>query len=55
MNTFEKSQAIMNQDLKATENLKNFISTIEKSNPSINAVLEVNKESAIAKANQIDE
>jgi len=55
MNTFEKSKKIKNQDLKVTENLENFISTIEKNNSSINAFLEVNKESAISQAKKIDE
>ncbi|WP_042702529.1 Asp-tRNA(Asn)/Glu-tRNA(Gln) amidotransferase subunit GatA [Methanobrevibacter arboriphilus] len=55
MNTFEKSQKIKNNDLKATENLENFIATIEKNNPSINAFLEVNKESALSQAKKIDE
>lgn len=54
MNTFEKSQKIKNNDLKATENLENFIATIEKKNPSINAFLEVNKESALSQAKKID-
>lgn len=55
MNTFEKSQKIKKQDLKATENLENFIATIEKKNPSINAFLELNKESALSQAKKIDE
>lgn len=55
MNTFEKSQAIKNQDLKATENVENFLAIIEKDNPSINAFLEVNKESALSQAKKIDE
>lgn len=55
MNTFEKSQKIKNNDLKATENLENFIATIEKNDPSINAFLEVNKESALSQAKKIDE
>lgn len=55
MNTFEKSQKIKNNDLKANENLENFIATIEKNNPSINAFLEVNKESALSQAKKIDE
>jgi len=55
MNTFEKSQAIMNQELQATENLENFASVIEKENPSINAFLEVDVESALSQAKSIDE
>jgi len=55
MNTFEKSQAIKNQELQATKNVENFLSTIEKTNHSINAFIGINKESALAKAIQIDE
>lgn len=55
MNTFEKSQAIKNQDLTATENLENFLAVIEKENSSINAFLEVDKESAVIQAKEIDE
>jgi aspartyl-tRNA(Asn)/glutamyl-tRNA(Gln) amidotransferase subunit A len=55
MNTFEKSQKIKNQDLTATENVENFVATIENTNPSINAFLSINKESAMAQAKKIDE
>ena len=55
MNTFEKSQAIRNQELQATKNVENFLSTIEKSNPSINAFIGINKEYALSKAKEIDE
>ncbi|MBZ9571130.1 Asp-tRNA(Asn)/Glu-tRNA(Gln) amidotransferase subunit GatA [Methanobrevibacter sp. TMH8] len=55
MNIFEKSQAIKNQDLTATKNLENYLEVIEKDNSSINAFLEVNKESALTQAKEIDE
>jgi aspartyl-tRNA(Asn)/glutamyl-tRNA(Gln) amidotransferase subunit A len=55
MNTFEKSQAIKNQELTASENVENFLAVIEKDNPSINAFLEVNKETALNQAKKIDE
>jgi len=55
MNIFEKSQAIKNQDIKAIDNLENFTSTIEKENQLINAFLELNYQTAIAKAQEIDE
>lgn len=55
MNTFEKSQGIRNQDLKAADNLESFLKTIENNNSSINAFLTINKESAMAKAKEIDE
>jgi aspartyl-tRNA(Asn)/glutamyl-tRNA(Gln) amidotransferase subunit A len=54
MNIFEKSQAIKNQELKATDNLNNFINVIDDTNESINAFLEINKDSANAKADEID-
>jgi len=55
MNTFEKSQAIKNQNLTATENVENFLTIIEKDNPSINAFLRVNREYALSQAKKIDE
>ena len=55
MNTFEKSQAIKNQELTAVENVENFLAVIDKDNPSINAFLEINKEEALAQASKIDE
>lgn len=54
MNIFEKSQAIKKQEIKASDNLENFTSTIEKENKSINAFLEINRTS-IAKAQEIDD
>jgi len=55
MKIFEKSQAIKNQEIKASDNLANFTNTIEKENKSINAFLELSPESSIAKAQEIDE
>lgn len=55
MNIYEKSQAIKNQEIKAIDNLEGFINTIDNKNESINAFLEINKENAIKKANEIDE
>ncbi|MCC7554211.1 MAG: Asp-tRNA(Asn)/Glu-tRNA(Gln) amidotransferase subunit GatA [Methanobacteriaceae archaeon] len=54
MNIFEKSQAIKNQELKAKDNLDNFLRTIDNTNDSINAFLEINKEDAINKAETLD-
>jgi len=54
MNIFEKSQAIKNQEIKATDNLEGFINTIDNTNESINAFLETNKENARKKASEID-
>ncbi|MDL2246977.1 Asp-tRNA(Asn)/Glu-tRNA(Gln) amidotransferase subunit GatA [Methanobrevibacter sp. OttesenSCG-928-K11] len=54
MNIFEKSQAIKNQELKAKDNLDNFIKIIDDNNESINAFLEINKEAATLKAEEID-
>ncbi|MCL2157667.1 MAG: Asp-tRNA(Asn)/Glu-tRNA(Gln) amidotransferase subunit GatA [Methanobrevibacter sp.] len=55
MNIFEKSKAIKNHDIKAIDNLENFTNTIEKKNKSINAFIELNTNSSIAKAKEIDE
>ncbi|RBQ23007.1 Amidase [Candidatus Methanobinarius endosymbioticus] len=55
MNTFEKLQAIKNQDLKATDNLESFLKKIENNNSSINAFLTINKDSARNKAKEIDD
>lgn len=54
MNIFEKSQAIKNQEIKAKDNLDGFIETIDNTNESINAFLEIDKESASKKAEKID-
>jgi aspartyl-tRNA(Asn)/glutamyl-tRNA(Gln) amidotransferase subunit A len=55
MNIFEKSQAIKNQEIKASDNLENFTNTIKKENKSMNAFLELNSKTSIAKAREIDE
>jgi len=55
MNIFEKSRAIKNQEIKAIDNLENFTSIIEKENQLFNAFLELNSETSIAKAQEIDE
>ena len=55
MNIFEKSEAIKNQEIKASDNLENFKNTIEKENEAINAFIELDYTSSIAKAQEIDE
>lgn len=55
MNIFEKSQAIKNQEIEASDNLENFTNTIEKENKSINAFIELNTKSSISKAQEIDD
>jgi len=54
MNTFEKSEAIKNQELQATKNVEDFLNVIEQTNQNINAFIEINKEAAINKAKEID-
>lgn len=54
MKLLEKSQLIKNQEIKATENLETFCQTIENDNPAINAFLEINKDQAIERAQDID-
>ncbi len=54
MDTRSKVEAIKGHELTAEENVKNFLETIEKENPKINAFIEVNKEYAIRKAAEID-
>jgi len=54
MNIFEKSLAIKNHEIKATENVENFTNLIEKENKSINAFLELDTSASI-KAQEIDE
>ncbi|MDI3483732.1 MAG: aspartyl-tRNA(Asn)/glutamyl-tRNA(Gln) amidotransferase subunit [Methanobacteriaceae archaeon] len=54
MDTRSKVEAIKGHELTAEENVKNFLETIEKENPRINAFIEVNKEYAIRKAAEID-
>lgn len=55
MNCYEKSQAILKQELSASENLENFIKVIEAKNSDINAFLELDYERSRKKAKEIDE
>ena len=55
MNVIEKLNSIKNGELTAKENVENFLKVIEEKNDSINAFLELNKESALKKAEAIDE
>ena len=55
MNILEKLNAIKSQEITAKENVKNYIKAIEEKNDDINAFLELNKEQAIAKAEEIDD
>ena len=54
MNILEKLNAIKSHEITAKENVKNYIKAIEEKNDDINAFLELNKEQAIAKAEEID-
>ena len=54
MNILEKLNAIKNQEITAKENVEAYIKVIEEKNEDINAFLELNKEEAIAKAEEID-
>ena len=54
MNILEKLNAIKNQEITAKENVEAYIKVIEEKNDDINAFLELNKEQAIAKAEEID-
>ena len=54
MNILEKLNAIKNQEITAKENVEAYIKVIEEKNDDINAFLELNKEEAIAKAEEID-
>ena len=55
MKVIEKLNSIKNGELTAKENVENFLKVIEEKNDSINAFLELNKESALKKAEAIDE
>ena len=55
MNVIEKLNSIKSGELTAKENVENFLKVIEEKNDSINAFLELNKESALKKAEAIDE
>lgn len=54
MNVIEKVNSIQNQEILAKENVENFINVIDKENDSINAFIELNKDSAIEQAKNID-
>jgi len=54
MNVLEKLNSIRNQEITAKENVENYIKVIEEKNEDINSFLEINKEDAIAKAEEID-
>ena len=54
MNILEKLNAIKNQEITAKENVEAYLKVIEEKNEDINAFLELNKEAAIAKAEEID-
>lgn len=54
MTILEKLNSIKNQKITAKENVENYIKVIEEKNEDINAFLEINKEEAIAKAEEID-
>ena len=55
MNVIEKLNSIKNGELTDKENVENFLKVIEEKNDSINDFLELNKESALKKAEAIDE
>ena len=55
MNIIEKANSIKNKELTAVDNLKNHIKTIKENNESINAFIEIDEESAMKKAEEIDE
>jgi len=54
MDIASKLGAIKDHELTAEENVENFLKTIEKKDPGINAFIEVNREYAIRKAAEID-
>ena len=43
MNILEKANAIKNGEIKALDNVNNYIKVIDETNDSINAFLEINK------------
>ncbi|MDR2873474.1 MAG: Asp-tRNA(Asn)/Glu-tRNA(Gln) amidotransferase subunit GatA [Methanobrevibacter sp.] len=53
MSILEKTELIKNKELKAEDNVENFMEIINKKNKSINALLEVNEERAVKKAEEI--
>ncbi len=54
MTILEKLNSIKNQEMTAKENVETFIKVIEEKNDDINSFLEINKEEALAKAEEID-
>lgn len=54
MNILEKLNSIKSQEMTAKENVENYIKVIEEKNEKINAFIDLNKEQAIAKAEEID-
>ena len=50
----EKSQSIKNQELKASDNLENFLAIISKKNQDINGFIELKTDYARSKAQEID-
>jgi aspartyl-tRNA(Asn)/glutamyl-tRNA(Gln) amidotransferase subunit A len=55
MSILEKVNGIKNQELKAQDNVEDFIAIAKKKNDSINAFLELDNEGAVSKACEIDE
>ena len=54
MNILEKLNSIKSQEMTAKENVENYIKVIEEKNEEINAFIDLNKEQAISKAEEID-
>lgn len=54
MNILEKLNSIKSQEMTAKENVENYIKVIEEKNEDINAFIDLNKEQAISKAEEID-
>ena len=54
MTILEKLNSIKNQEITAKENVEGYIKVIEEKNDDINSFLEINKEEALAKAEDID-
>lgn len=54
MNILEKLNSIKSQKITAKENVENYIKVIEEKNEEINAFIDINKEQAISKAEEID-
>jgi aspartyl-tRNA(Asn)/glutamyl-tRNA(Gln) amidotransferase subunit A len=54
MNLLEKSKAIRNQEITALDSLEKFNQVIASKNSNINAFVQINHETALKKANEID-